>query len=250
MIEPDWIQRARDAWGAKVPAPLRVRAWLHSPVSIDPQDSITLDAALGWAVVLRVTGRMPDDVFAGVPSGVTWPIATPIEEVPFEVDGRLLYVPASSAAMPAPTALHAMRQKRKRTHPEALKVRGRVQTAGGRYKTLDIPVQSLVTPYLEWSVRADEARLRELLPLIHNVGRARGAGLGTVLGWEVDDDPLDGAFVVDGIPQRPIPVASYDDARARFRGDYDVRMVGFRGPYWHYRNKALCACPLRLSQPT
>jgi hypothetical protein len=74
-----WLEAARTAWAPQNPEPLQVRAWLNSDVAYDGHDGITLEGALQSVVIMRMTGRLPDDVFADCP------ISTPFDESDVQV---------------------------------------------------------------------------------------------------------------------------------------------------------------------
>lgn len=134
---PEWIDHARAAWLPREGhvEPLRVDAWLRSPVAFDRGEGLRLDGALTWVVVALTTGLPPPEAFAGVPKGAYVDIPVPIADV--VVEGWRVAM-CSDAAL-APVAEEVVRRRRKKPHPEAMAL-AKVQTTGGPWKALDIPV--------------------------------------------------------------------------------------------------------------
>ena len=54
---PAWVPAARDAWLPREgrAEPLRVDAWMRSPVAFDLDDGLRLDGAVAWVVVALTT---------------------------------------------------------------------------------------------------------------------------------------------------------------------------------------------------
>ena len=238
--EPSWLARAARDWTAGGTAPLTARAWLASPVAYDARDAVTLDGALSWVVVADASGTTPDDAFADAPrdSYVTIPLPLARQDYPAG------WVWCASSAQWPDGARDDVRKWRKRPHPETLGTSGKIVTAGGAYKALDLPVPTRVSPWVDFHVRADRDRLTALLRGIHALSRGRGGGLGAVDGWELLDDPADRSLVCDGRPMRPLPVRNADEAARLYApGSYELRVCGVRPPYWHRAVKTLAAVP-------
>ena len=239
--DPPWRTTARERWAARDTALLTVRAWLAAPVAHDDRDAIALDGALSWVVVADASGMSPDDAFADAPRGSWVEIPLPLgrHEHP---SGQWVWC-ASSPQWPD-GARDDVRKVRKRPHPEALGTSGKLVTAGGQFKALDLPVPTRVTPYVDFHVRADRDRLTTLLQGLHALGRGRSGGLGAVEGYEFLEDPADRSLVCDGRPMRPLPVVdAAEAARLYAPGSYELRRCGVRPPYWHQAVKTLAAVP-------
>jgi len=79
----------------------------------DGRDPVSLDGVLGFLIVCRETGRLPDDVFAGI-GDATVDIPVPIEDV--EIGGHR--VACCSWARAPSCAVEALRFRRKRARIE------------------------------------------------------------------------------------------------------------------------------------
>lgn len=232
-----WLDRLRRDLTPRQVRPLRLRLWLMQPVAWS-HDGLHLDGALSYVAVEAATGRPPADSFVGYrgpPPRIQIPLA---EET---VEGHRLW--ACSWARPAPEALEGVRYWRKRADVERYNVGGKVVTAGGPYKSLNIPRPVVYTPYLDVSVRGDPDLLRRMVVRLDRLGRA---GLGAISGVEIDDDLDDRSLLHHAAPQRPIPIATASDARAYPDGTYTIREATVRPPYWHRSSETLCVVPRGL----
>lgn len=241
-----WLARARERWAARPEhvEPLTLRMWLAAPIAWDGYDGLTLEGALQCAVVVHETGRLPDDVFAGCPRDLSiadGDIAIPIaDEV---IHGHR--VACASWARPSRDAVETVRYRRKRARVDVMPGSGKLLIAGGPFKSLNVPVPTVTTIYLDFHVRADRERLESLLHTeALTLGRWRSAGLGVVRGTEVLSDPEDRSLTWRGTPQRSIPVRDAQDAE-RYAAPYDLRPATTRAPYWHRRSETLCVVPMQ-----
>ena len=232
---PPWIGEARAAWLPRDDRvePLRVTAWMRSPTAFARDDGLRLDGALTWVVVAMVTGAPPPEAFAGVRKGEYVDLPIPIAD---EVIAGWRIAQCSDAVL-APVAVEVVRRRRKKPHPEAMAL-AKVQTTGGPWKALDIPVAAWASPVLTWYLRGDRERLEALLRETHALGRGRSGGLGQVDAWSVDHD--EGATT--RWRERPLPIATPEDARA-YPGR-TVREIRVRAPFWHPTTRTLAACPV------
>lgn len=136
-----------------------------------------------------------------------------------------------------------MRYWRKRADVEryGLSPSAKIVTAGGAYKSLNLPRPVVHTPFLDVYLRGDRELLTRMLRRVDRLGRA---GLGGLLGAEIDDDPDDRSLVLDGAPQRSLPVTGLLDADAYREGTYAIREATLRPPYWHRASETLwCSTP-------
>ena len=232
---PPWIGEARAAWLPRDDRvePLRVTAWMRSPTAFARDDGLRLDGALTWVVVAMVTGAPPPEAFAGVRKGEYVDLPVPIAD---EVIAGWRIAQCSDAVL-APVAVEVVRRRRKKPHPEAMAL-AKVQTTGGPWKALDIPVAAWASPVLTWYLRGDRERLEALLRETHALGRGRSGGLGQVDAWSVDHDES----ATTRWRERPLPIATPEDARA-YPGR-TVREIRVRAPFWHPTTRALAACPV------
>lgn len=233
-VKPPWLDAAREAWAVRPDRvePLRVTAWLRSPVAFNLDDGLRLDGALSWVVVALTTGEPPPEAFAGVQRGVHVDIPLPIADS--IIEGWRI-AECSDAVLP-PVAQESVRRRRKKPHPEAMAL-AKVQTTGGPWKALDIPVAAWATPTLTWYLRGDKERLEGLLRELHAIGRARAGGLGHVEAWSVERDETANARW----RERPLPVSQ--ESASAYPGRI-VRRIHVRAPYWHARTVTLAACPV------
>ena len=204
---PPWIGEARSAWLPRADRvePLRVTAWMRSPTAFARDDGLRLDGALTWVVVAMVTDAPPPEAFAGVRKGEYVDLPVPIAD---EVIAGWRIAQCSDAVL-APVAVEVVRRRRKKPHPEAMAL-AKVQTTGGPWKALDIPVAAWASPVLTWYLRGDRERLEALLRETHALGRGRSGGLGQVDAWSVDHDES----ATTRWRERPLPIATPADARA------------------------------------
>ena len=100
----------------------------------------------------------------------------------------------------------------------------KVQTAGGRYKDMRVPLIAKLTPTITWYVRGCDTCIRELLRGVTHVGQKRGAGYGLVHHWTVEPT---------------------DDDRSWYRWvPAPAGMTrGIRPPYWHRETQRPCVLP-------
>lgn len=229
---PAWIDAARAQWLPRDGhvEPLRVEAYLRSPVAFERDDGLRLDGALSWVTVALTTGLPPPEAFAGVPKGAYVDIPVPIADA---VIAGWRVAMCSDAALPLVHA-EVSRRRRKKPHPEALGL-AKVQTTGGAWKALDIPVAAHVAPVLTWYLVGDRERLETMLRELHAIGRGRAGGLGTVEAWTVTRDEM----ARERWRERALPVESGVDY-----GDRVVRQAAVRHAYWHPKTRTLAACPV------
>lgn len=240
-----WRERAK-RWLPVMVAPLRVRVWLASEIAWDAYDGVTLEGALQAVVVTRASGLMPDDAFDGAPRDYFADVSIPIADE--EHSGRR--IACASWAIPA-VHVETVRKVRSRARSELFPVpggKGLLATSSGAYKSTEKPVATLATPYVDFFVRGDRDKLAELVRDVGSIGRARAGGLGAIHGVEIEADPDDRSLVWRGRPQRSLPVADAEQARALFEaGSYDLREANTRAPYWHRATRAVCAVPTMRS---
>lgn len=274
-----WLERARARWTPRTVEPLHLRIWLASPVAYDGRDPLTIEGALQYVVVkreacretgdhgagglwgdLRQPGITPDDVFADCPRGYRVDVPTPIADV--TIAGRL--IACASIGWPAPYPAHAegIRWRRKRADVDAYGIT-KANVSGGWTKALNIPVQTLATPWLDVYVRGDRMLLAELVQdtAFGGLGRDSTRGLGTILGVEIGSDHDDRSLLHRGAPQRVLPLVEDGpfDARRFAPGTWEAREAPTRAPYWvqtdisEYREPVgitRCAAPIvRLGMP-
>jgi hypothetical protein len=231
-----WLKSA-SRWLAEKSEPLCLRAHMASPVASGGDNGLQIEGALQYVVIVRETHRLPDDVFFGCTDFVDIPI--PI--VDEEINGKTI-AKASWAQLPE-GALYTKRSRRKKTRIDVFG-KGNLTTKCGELKALDITVDAITTPYLDFYVVGDRDKLSDLLSDVGVLGRSRGGGMGVVQGWEVLDADIN-PFVHQQRPMRSIPVSDDHEASVMFEyGTYELREQTTRAPYWHMATRALCAVPV------
>lgn len=228
-----WLDRARE-WAPHRAEPFTVRMWLSSSVAWSAQ-GIQLDGLLQRLVVEREAGLPSDDVFAECPRGLHPEIPIPVADV--TIAG--LPIACASWGMPAPVAAETLRWRRKRARLDAMSGR-RVTIAGGPFKSTNIPVQTLTTPWLDFHLVGDRERVRELLSDAIAIGRGYSSGLGTILGIEYLPDPEERALAWRGQPTRALPLGNGCPPLV----DPIVADVSTRAPYWAGKGRCHCAVPV------
>lgn len=229
-----WLGRARERWAPSAPEPFTARIWLSSPITWQAH-GVQLDGLLQRLVVERETGLLSDDVFAECPRGTDVEIQIPVVDV--TIAGLL--IACVSWGMPPPIAAESLRWRRKRARLEAMSGR-RLTIAGGAFKSTNIPVQTLVTPFLDFHLVADRDRVRDLLGGATAIGRGYASGLGTILGVEYLPDPELRALAWQGQPMRALPLGP----GAPSLDDPVCMTSSTRAPYWAGKGVRVCAVPV------
>lgn len=232
-----WLERARRRWAPRPAVPFTIRVWFSSPIAWS-SDGVKLDGLLQRMVVERETDLPADDVFAECPRGLHPEIQIPIADV--TIAG--LPIACASWGMPPPIACESIRWRRKRARPEVMGG-DRLLIAGGPFKSHNIPVQTLVTPWLDFYVVGTPSLVRDLMGDITALGRGYASGLGMVLGVEYMPDRAERALSHRGEPMRALPLGE----GCPLLCDPIVDERPTRAPYWLGKGLALCAIPaLRL----
>jgi len=235
-----WLESARRHWAPRSVEPLRLRAWLSAPVSWDGYDPLTLEGALQYTVVGAETGLAPDDVFAECPRETS--LADTDIQVPI-ADTRMLgcWVPIAMASVAwfSSDAAATVRWRRRRIRDEHIAL-DKFTTSTATLKSSNLPAAAVTALWVDWYVRGDAARLRELLPLTTHLSAHRSGGMGTIHGWEVSRAPDWWLTGPGGRLMRTVP------AVACVKGHTcETRQSTLRAPYWHKRSLTLCHVPMQ-----
>lgn len=99
----------------------------------------------------------------------------------------------------------------------------KVETAGGRYKDMRLPMVCRIAERIDWHVVGKSASLLDLLADVDYLGKKRGIGIGQVLRWEVVPEAENRSG------QRWVPAP---DGRGQ--------VMGIRPPYWHPAQQRAC----------
>lgn len=181
--------------------PLHVVARLAGAVCL-PQGPIALDALLTWAEAMRQ--KLPPPTRADECRALPLPIAkSPCGRYwlasfgQYEVEER--EVDWTNRRYPVPEAQNMASPKFKR-----------IQITAGLCKSYRIPRERmhLVDDRIDWWCVGDADAVRDLLGLVHYVGKKRLVGLGRVREWAVSEcEPWDGfPGLVGGMPTRSLPL--------------------------------------------
>lgn len=242
-----WRERAEANWLPRHPEPIRVRGWFSSPVAWDGYDPLMLEGALQYAVVVRETGRAPDDVYSDCP--LSCPLSDAGIQIPISdqlVGGSEFPIAMASGAWFSPDATPTVRWRRRRLRAEYY-ARATVKAAQGDTKACNLPSATVTALFADWYVCGDRERMTELLQDVTHIGGHRGGGLGLMKGWEVEGtDRAWWFFGPGGRLMRTMPLADGEPTPPLS----DPRESTLRAPYWHPRTRCLCAVPAqRLGEP-
>lgn len=240
----DLLARVGDRFGCRRDRaePLRCRAWLlHSRVAYIGYTGLTEFEGLAQHIAIAlVSGIAPSEALGGLTEDVVIP--SPIEHM--DVAGEPIAccswgVPAEGATKQGVYIL------RRRPDAEGMNL-ARVQINHGEYKTLQVPISILTTPYVDFYVRADRERLEMLRPWMLGIGRGNAFSLGLIQQVEITEDTEDRSIAWRNRPQRSIPMTAEGPLRARsFEQDsYEVRPEPIRAPYWRpWAPRPMCLVP-------
>jgi hypothetical protein len=230
-----WLDNAKARWSPSTVEPFCVRVWFSSPVAWS-RDGIQLDGYLQRLVVERETGMAADDVFSGFPNAEDAGITIPVGHVqigPYDVA-------CVSWGWPPSVAVESLRWRRRRTRVDVLAM-NKVVVAGGAFKSTNIPLPTLATPWLDFYMVGDRAKVRDLLSDATALGRGYGAGYGTILGIEYLPDAEGRSLAWKGRPMRHLPMMAGCPTLSE---DFYVDEKPARAPYWKRTNVSMCAIPV------
>jgi CRISPR type IV-associated protein Csf3 len=222
--------------------PLRVRAWLRSPVVADQW--LPLDGALFYQSaradlgerVVTISGASLDPQPKGeAMRGGRLPLAY--------VHARDWYYKCSWAGW-GPHADGVDYWSKRFDNPLADLVdfrskRGKIDTSAAEYKAYRMPLFYRSALWVEWYCVGDADRLAPLLHMITHLGKKTSQGYGRVSRWEIEPWPEDWSVWRDGKLMRGIPRYHWP----RERGVPVVGLYGIRPPYWDKRNQMELVMP-------
>ena len=229
-----------DAWNARWRAyaagtPLVVTAHLSGPIAL-PHGPLAIDALLAAAVCLR------EGVVAAQRVEELRPVEVPVVREPA---GRF-----HLASFSVGTFDHHEKRWIHRRFPVA-EAQGmaapslrRIQINAGPCKSYRIPLEAghVEGDVLTWYLLGDADAVRDLLAVIHYLGKRRGVGLGRVVRWEVERcEPWPGFPVVspEGKALRTLPM----DWPGLTEIEPGYKTITF--PYWRREMEELCAVAAR-----
>jgi hypothetical protein len=211
----------------------------HLTEGIVLRHPLMLDALLAWAVANQ------EQVLPPLPGEQHRPVEIPILREP---GGRFHLCSQGFAAVEC----SELRYKNRRAPWHEMARLGtskitRVHLAAGANKSYRVPyeLQLLAGNQIEWWCLGDAERIRELLSMIHYLGKHRGSGKGRLdihrQAWTVEPcEPWGDGFPVlrDGMPMRPLALdypGLYGGANREFR------TLTF--PYFDHTREQEVACP-------
>lgn len=241
-----WRERAAQRWSPQHGDSLLLRAWLDAPVAYDGYDPLTIEGALQSVVIIRETGRTPDDVYQGCPRDL--PLAD--VDIPIPVADAVCGGPELDATPLAhascgwfsPDAVATKLQSWKRADAEhyAAKI---VRTSMAENKTQMVLKATVTAQHVDFYVQGDRLMLKDLLRDATVLGAGRSGGLGLVHGWEILAAEPWWWTGPGGRLMRTLP-ARLAEAHGATR--YDLRTATLRAPYWHPRTRCEAAVPVQV----
>lgn len=240
-----WLERARARYAPDNPEPMVVRAWLDAPVAVDGFDPLTLEGSLQYSVILRETGRMPDDVYSDC--SLEEPLEHTDIQIPIaDTSMRGLPIAMVSVGWFSSDALATKRQSWKRARAEHY-ARDVVKVSSAENKTQMVLKATVTASFVDFFAFADRGKIQDLLRDVHCLGAARSGGLGAVHGWEVIPTAQQWWFRgPGGRLMRSLPLTRDVETMT----GVDARSATLRAPYWHPRTRRLCGVPAqRLGEP-
>ena len=213
--------------------PLCVTATIAGQLCM-PERPIALDALLAAAVAMR----------DNIPPPLTRDDVQEID-IPVQRSDCGRYWLVSQAV--CDVEVYALRYLNKRAPVEQYQTIGslkitRVDIGAGVNKSYRIPMETMYPSdgLLTWWCLGDADAVRELLALIHHLGKKRSVGMGIVQRWTVEPCETWPGFPVmrDGFPLRSLPI----DTRG-LSPNAEQGYAVLSPPYWRHEKEELCALP-------
>lgn len=222
--------------------PLRVRAWLRTPVIADQW--LPLDGALLATATRRDLGSqilsLAGESLLARPHGEAMrggklPITT--------VHARDWYYRCSWAQWgPHVDGLDAWSKRFDATLAYMVDFRGRrgrVDTSAGAYKGYRMPVYYRAALWVEWYCVGSEDAVSDIAKMITHLGKKTDQGWGRVMRWDIETIQEDWSIWRDGRLMRGIPIYHWP----RRMGTPVIGIYGIRPSYWDKRNQVELVMP-------
>lgn len=218
MSLADWtvVERPAPPPGS---SPMVVRAVMEAPI-VTYDESISLDAALEWAVFRRAANSSDSIVIPelrATEEPLTFRIPLAAEQV-----GDVWVWCASDAVWPdhVSRSTHYTRRRPPVSEIQRMTTAARVDISKGGTKALNTPSPQVFACIITWYAVGDIEAVRDLLLDVRALGALRCHGRGAVLRWEVE------------------PHSDADAWRQRVMPDpTGPHLVAYRAPRWHRRRK-------------
>jgi CRISPR type IV-associated protein Csf3 len=221
---------------------LRVVAFPSAPIVCLPHEGLPLDGILSYAAGREQLG---EDFYHLDPRTDYVPIDLPLEK---RGAGERWFW-AASFALWGDEAAEGTDHWNKRFDDQRAETfadfggrKAQVVTSQGRFRSYHMPVPTFSVGRMEWFAVGDGEEVRRLLAGVTHVGKKTSQGFGRIREWQVEEAAEDWSVWKDGRLTRAVPTGSPELAGATL---YDLRLCGFRPPYWLPQHQTACAVQAR-----
>lgn len=220
--------------------PLRVRAWLRSPVISD--EWLPLDGILFYQAARDQLPPQDVTIPGGVQDGILSKIKMPLEIVGAHTP--TWYYKCSWAQWPQTVATGRDYWNKRFDQGFASLVdfgkrRGVISTSSGPMKMYHMPVFYRSALWVEWFCVGNLMEIKILLSACTHIGKKTSQGWGRVWRWDAELQQDDWSIWRDGRLMRGIPAEEVMDKSQPLRLAY----YGFRPSYWSKDNQRILAMP-------
>jgi hypothetical protein len=217
--------------------PLRIRAWLRTPVVGDqymPLDGVLLYQAhryqAGGFCPYTIPGAYTTQGVSTIPVAIEHP------------GRRNWYYRASWAQWGPHTDGRDHWNKRfdmKHLRFADLGRKSKITTKSGEFKQYHMPIFYRSALWVEWYLMADKEEMKYLLCTVTHLGKKRSQGWGRVSRWQIDEWPEDwSVWRSDGRLMRGIPMEDAPQDKP-----LDFKIYGIRPSYWRDNNQMPLVMP-------
>ncbi len=220
--------------------PVKVTAWLCSPLALSPEGvAPRLDAVVEWSMSNKMR-TIHEDSGGRHSAEFVRPRGKPIEkpgQIPIPIERKFV------AGLPIPMCSDGIFVGNERVEHYSCKFpnemaamladdeRVVMRSGGGVYKSWHLPLRIVDCDCVVWfaMIRDKKTRLRHELKRVQYIGKKTPQGYGQVEKWDVEDADKDYSWWADGVLMRPLPVGV--DIPDGARG-YRPSFGGVCPPYW------------------
>lgn len=224
--------------------PLKVTAYLSSPIAVYDDWSPSLEAVVMYAILLK----------AGLAD--TNPAAEDVKKkskfirdnMPIKENGELGYYFCSAPIynyLSEDTSSYRKRWEPNNKYINWGKRKASFSGSEGSEKNYDLPLYLRTTPQIEWYCLGDKAKLEKIFPDISTLGKKRSQGYGQVYKWEAEEISENWSLIKDNKLMKPLPafVVEKLDIVIDASNFMDIMKWGWRPPAWLKENQDLCYMP-------
>ena len=202
----------------------RIRAELSSPIAVPGSRDVHIDSLLGWSWMMK---NRPEAIDAISRQSIVDEISLDMHGLGLSVVKTCGHVLTASTAwiLPDRAILRGAYWTRRKEGRDITRRASRIDPA-----SLERPMLSrgdaIDTPYCDWFVFGDQARIESLLGNIQHVGALRAHGYGVVKRWTISTAHRSEAsmLIYKGTAQRTLP--------AVLTSTNTLCGVSVRPPYW------------------